>query len=176
MNKQSQEMSTGCGCLLSLMLFGLLGLFVLPSFLTQHHPIKELEVKQYVGAMNRAQQAYFLDNTTFTNNIEQLGLGIKTETENYKYSIRTADKSVFNYGIARPDRYTYRTESFGLFSWKVKQPIKSYVGAVFFIPEVHELYLSILCESAVPTTSRPADPILQNGVPTCARGTTDLSR
>lgn len=176
MSRKSQDIGTGCGCLLSLMLFGLLGLFVLPSFLSQHHSIGQGEGKQYVGSMNRGQYAYFLENKAFTDNVDKLGLGIKTETKNYKYSIHTADKSVFNYGIARPGRYIYRTESFGLFSWKVKQPIKSYVGAVFLNPELHEPYLAILCESAVPTTSRPAEPTYQNGVLACGEGTVEFSR
>jgi monomeric isocitrate dehydrogenase len=36
--------------------------------------------------MNRAQQANFLEKNAFTSDVNALGLGILTQTSNYKYS------------------------------------------------------------------------------------------
>ena len=48
---------------------------------------KEAEAKEYLGSMNRAQQAYDLEYLNFADSIEKLGVGIKTDTENYSYRI-----------------------------------------------------------------------------------------
>ena len=48
---------------------------------------KQSEGKQYVDSMNRAQQAKFAENGTFSTSVDTLGLGIKTEITNYKYSV-----------------------------------------------------------------------------------------
>jgi hypothetical protein len=37
--------------------------------------------------MNRAPQAYYLENTAFTTSIDELGVGIQQQTENYQYII-----------------------------------------------------------------------------------------
>lgn len=47
----------------------------------------ELEGMQILRAMNRAQQAFFLENDRFTDKIEELQIGINSETENYRYEI-----------------------------------------------------------------------------------------
>ena len=121
MSSKSQQQSNRCGCLLDLIIFGLLpfGLLAaisLPSFFNVIKKPKHSEAKTYVGSMNRAQQAYFLDNKTFSNDMAKLGLGIKTETENYSYSTRATNKAVFNYGISK------------------NKMIQSYVGGVFLVP------------------------------------------
>ena len=57
----------GCGCLALLGLIGLGGLISL--FLSNAaHQAKQSETKQYVGAMNRAQQAYVLEKNAFIEN------------------------------------------------------------------------------------------------------------
>lgn len=127
---------------------------------------KQAEARQNIGAMNRAQQAYYLEKTTFSNSIAKLDMGINTPTENYNYSTRATESAVFNYGISRKDN------------------LKSYVGAAFDGPlnglntdsTGWDATIAILCEANSPGTTRPADPIVQNGELTCAPGTTQLSR
>ncbi|HBB36271.1 MAG TPA: general secretion pathway protein GspH [Cyanobacteria bacterium UBA8803] len=121
--------------------------------------------RSYVGAMNRAQQAYFLENNIFTADIEKLGLGIKTETENYRYSSRVTQNAAFHYGVSR------------------NQQLQSYVGGVFLVPTTQfdgtadEIStVAILCVGNSPSTRQPAEPTYQNGVLACGEGTTDLSR
>jgi len=107
---------------------------------------KQSEAKQYVAAMNRSQQAFDLKKSKFATTIEELGIGIKTETENYRYQIipQADGKSAINTGTAKtPD-------------------LKSYTGLVFRIKdkdtktgESHTV--AIICEAQQPSTP----PILQ---------------
>ncbi|HBE16063.1 MAG TPA: general secretion pathway protein GspH [Cyanobacteria bacterium UBA11149] len=183
MSNKSQQQSNGCGCLLGLITFGLIIATILPSFLSSAGKAKQSEAKQYVGSMNRAQQAYFLDNNTFTNDIPKLGLGIKTETNYYRYSTSAAKETVFNYGIARSD--VYKTEYILFIPIKRKQQLKSYIGGVFQVPATqveanarkNEMTtVAILCETNSPSTSKPPQPTYKNGVLACGEGTRDLSK
>jgi len=61
--------------------------------------VRDPEPQQYVGSMNRAQQAKFAENGRFANSVNELGLGIKTQTDYFKYSVSATKTTVFNYGI-----------------------------------------------------------------------------
>jgi prepilin-type N-terminal cleavage/methylation domain-containing protein len=96
--------------LVVIIIIGILAAIALPSFLNQANKAKQSEAKTYVGSMNRAQQAYYLENSTFAlqQNFSELGLGIKTETTNYSYSISTApvaiggaNAAIRNYGVPK---------------------------------------------------------------------------
>lgn len=91
------------------------------------------EAKNNIGALNRAQQAYFLEYQKFSEDLQKLDVGIKSQTKNYSYSIRATKKAVFNYAVARPDVHKLRTKYFGPFWWDSKEPLKlkSYVGGRF---------------------------------------------
>ena len=157
----------GCGCLVLLMFLGpIMAAFVLPSFLNSAHKAKQSEAKVYVSSMNKAQQADFLDRGSFSNSVEALGIGIKTETTNYKYSIRATNQAVFNYGVS-------------------KQELKSFIGGVFVVPakEVDAkaakdkmTTASILCQADSAGTSKPAEPTYENGKIACGKGTTEVTK
>ncbi|WP_377477561.1 MAG: type IV pilin-like G/H family protein [Microcoleus anatoxicus] len=113
----------------------------------------ESQAKQYVQTMNKAQQDYYAQNSGFTSSIANLGLGIKPESPNYKYSISTGNKAVFNYGVSQ-------------------QPnLKNFVGGVFLIGTTTQ---TILCQSAAASTTKPANPINTNGKLACAAGTAKI--
>ncbi len=115
---------------------------------------KEAEGKQYVSSMNKAQQAYYSENTGFTSSIANLGLGMKSETPNYKYSISTGNKAVFNYGVSRDAN------------------LKSFVGGVFLIGTTTR---TILCQTNAASTTKPANPLLnKNGTVACGVNTTPV--
>ncbi|MEL6458602.1 MAG: type IV pilin-like G/H family protein [Cyanobacteria bacterium J06641_2] len=60
------------------------------------------EAKTVVGAMNRAQQAYYLENAKFSTEFNKLGLGMSKKTEHYTYRIvPQSSKSVMNIGRAK---------------------------------------------------------------------------
>jgi hypothetical protein len=154
----------GCGCLLFIICIGVAPAFVLPIFLNSTNTSKQSEAKQFVGSMNRAQQAYYAEKSVFSTSVDALGIGIKTETTNYKYSLRATKQTAFNYGVS-------------------KQPqLKSYVGGVFRVPakEVvpnaapNEIIttISILCQADDTGTIKPAEPTYENGKIACGKGTT----
>jgi type IV pilus assembly protein PilA len=122
--------------------------------LSQAIKAKEAEGKQYVSSMNKAQQAYYAENTGFTSSVANLGLGIKTETVNYKYSISTADKAVFNYGVSR------------------NANLKSFVGGVFLIGTTTK---TILCQTNAASKTKPTNPSNKNGVLVCGANTAKIS-
>lgn len=168
--QMKRHLSRG-GKLILLSLLSIGGLVFLPSFLSSNlscaGSAKQAEAKTNIGALNRAQQAYYLDYKTFTASLTDLGVGIKTESENYNYSVMTTNKAAFNYAIAR------------------KGNIKSYVGAVFSVPATNldakadkkeMTTVAIACEALHPGTTQPAKPTLQKGVPTCGSDTRDLSK
>ena len=86
--------------------------------------------------MNRAQQAYFVEKSSFTISIDELGIGINQQTNNYEY-VSNVDPSgtiVTNNGRS------------------LTGTLKSYVGVTYLnlvtIAGTQEtLTITILCES-----------------------------
>ncbi|MEG4330041.1 type IV pilin-like G/H family protein [Microcoleus sp. herbarium5] len=163
-SKSASILPNGCGCLLLLMGIGVIGAIALPSFLVSGGCMpKTAEAIQYVGSMNRAQEALFIEKSAFATSFDALGLGIKTETTNFQYSIRVTKKAAFNYGVAKDNN------------------LKSYVGGVFLVsPKNFEpnaakekiTTTSILCEADFSGTIKPAEPTYENGKIACGKGTT----
>ena len=75
--------------LVVIIIIGILSAIALPSFLNQANKAKQSEAKTYLGSMNRAQQAYYMENNVFADNgnFGKLGLGIPQTTPNYVYTI-----------------------------------------------------------------------------------------
>ncbi|AFZ08265.1 general secretion pathway protein H [Oscillatoria nigro-viridis PCC 7112] len=166
-SKSASILPNGCGCLLLLMGMGVIGAIALPSFLNTSHSCRIPEAKLYVSSMNRAQQALFIEKNAFATSVDALGIGIKTETTNFKYSIRATKKAVFNYGLSK------------------KKDLKSYVGGVFLVPaknfEPHAAKeeittTSIFCQADSPGTIEPVEPTYENGKIACGKGTTPVTR
>jgi len=158
------------GCLVLLMCIGVTTAIALPSYLNMVSRAKQSQAKQYLSSMNRAQQAHFAEKGALANSIDALGLGIKTETAFYKYSIRATKTAVFHYAVA-------------------KQPEpKNYVSSVFLVPAYPDAdtqnvtTTSILCESEdrrlikLTLADKPAEPTYQNGEVICGTGTTKITR
>jgi len=73
--------------LVVIIIIGILSAIALPSFLNQANKARQSEAKTYVGSMNRAQQAFYMENNEFATDLLDLGLGIAAETETYEYDI-----------------------------------------------------------------------------------------
>lgn len=115
--KKNDEGFTLIELLVVIIIIGILSAIALPSFLNQANKAKQSEAKTYVGSMNRAQQATYMQDGSFAEGKEfgELGLGVNTQTENYIYSIAGGVSSTVT-NQARP----YRT----------KAPLKAYLGGV----------------------------------------------
>ena len=163
----SNSADNGCGCLLLLMGIVVIGAIALPSFLVSRGggciPPKTGEARQYVSLVNRAQEALFIEKSAFATSVDALGLGLKTETTNFKYSIRATKKAAFNYAVAK------------------EKSLQSYVGGVFLVPAKNFeskaakekiTTTSILCEADFPGTIKPGEPTYENGKIACGKGTT----
>ena len=179
-----------CGCLLlvygatSLLPWGLFFTFgikdkqvevFVPPLVTMAIKALQSEAKQYLSSMNKGQQAYFAETSAFSNSIPALGLGLKTETNNYKYSLRVTQTASFHYAVAK------------------NKTLKNYVGGVFLVPaknldpnarRAEITTLTILCETEkrpffkvkrTDEPDEPAEPIYQNGEIICGKGTTKLT-
>jgi len=119
------------------------------------------EAKQYVSSVNKGQQAKYAEDGAFSNSVNALDLGLKTQTTNYNYSTIATKNAAFSYSVARSNNLT------------------SYVGAVFLVPvsqaaNKEKTTVSILCAANSPGKTQPPDPILQNGNPVCAAGSSDV--
>ena len=79
-----------------IIIIGILSAIALPAFLNQANKAKQSEAKQYIASLNKGQQAYYAENGKFTTSIPDLGLGLKTQTTNYEYSVtdNTANSAV----------------------------------------------------------------------------------
>ncbi|AHJ28191.1 type IV pilin-like G/H family protein [Nodularia spumigena CS-584] len=88
LNKKKDESGfTLIELLVVIIIIGILSAIALPSFLNQAAKAKQSEAKSYVGAVNRAQQAYRIEYPTFASDLVTLEIGTPSETVNYKYAI-----------------------------------------------------------------------------------------
>jgi hypothetical protein len=106
---------------------------------------RESEGQQYISSMNRAQQAVYIETEKFAIAIDELGIGLKPETENYSYQIVPQSGSIPS----------------AMMTAKAKSPeLKSYTGAVFAIKVNGEVTtVSVVCGTDQPSTTPPAMPI-----------------
>jgi len=106
----------------------------------------EDEGKQNIGVINRAQQAYYLENHRFAKTLAELDLGIKSDTENYHYQIvHQGTNSVISTATAK------------------KPELKSYTGIAYLVKSEGEDVTAVgICETDQPSTKPPLTPKLTN--------------
>lgn len=108
----------------------------------------EEESKGSIRSINRAQQAYYLENEKFTRKLAELDLSIQPEDENYRYQIVPQGN---------------QTRS-AIITAAAKQPqLRSYTGVVYTIKikiygETSTNTMSAICETDEPSPTPPAKP------------------
>ncbi len=106
---------------------------------------RQSEAKQYLLSMIQGQKAFYAANTMFASRLEDLGVGLKSETDNYSYSIiwinnesdQINDRFVQMVALRKKDGLRNYTAIVGF-----TLPSSSYDGSVL---------IWILCESDQPT-------------------------
>ena len=138
--------------LVVIIIIGILSAIALPSFLNQANRARQSEAQTYVGSMNRAQQAFYLENVAFTDEINRLGLGIAEETGNYAYDITTGaaglTRSAFNLAIPIDSE----SADSGADAFDDESPLLAFVGATGLATtdgedEGEQTTVAILCRS-----------------------------
>ncbi len=120
--------------LVVIIIIGILSAIALPSFLNQAAKARASEARTNTGAVNRAQQAHYLENQVFLASAAGipvgLGLGVN-DTDNYAYSsvLDTTNVGVYNYATPKTG----------------KNDLKAYVGAV--LRTANTTTISNLCET-----------------------------
>ena len=169
--KKNNEGFTLIELLVVIIIIGILAAIALPSFLNQANKAKQSEAKTYVGSMNRTQQAYYLENDTFAGNdqFKNLGLGVATQTQNYKYVISPAATGSGISNVTNQAQQALANSS-----------LKAYIGGVAIgtVAGTGEATtLAVLCEgekAAVnegPTGIEVITPAGGGAAPTCPSGT-----
>ena len=132
--------------LVVIIIIGILSAIALPSFLNQANKAKQSEAKQYVGTLNRVQQAYYLEKTQFAPDMIPLANPVPLSTANYGYTfsaVTPTSTNVVNYGTSKATA------------------LKSYNGMVAIsgvLASSDATTTAVLCEANTPGASQLADP------------------
>jgi type IV pilus assembly protein PilA len=175
--KKENEGFTLIELLVVIIIIGILSAIALPSFLNQANKAKQSEAKTYTGSMNRGQQAFYLEQNKFAAQADfgSLGLGIATQTSNYKYAISGG-------GTAVPSQVTNQASTV-----IDKAPLKTYMGNVGVTKQAatsEATTIALLCEASVARVNNGAVVLAYNAgnfvavtnAPTCPAGFASLSK
>ncbi|MEH2420605.1 MAG: type IV pilin-like G/H family protein [Nostoc sp.] len=166
--KNENEGFTLIELLVVIIIIGILSAIALPSFLNQANKAKQSEAKTYIGSMNRAQQAFYLEKNSFASQADfgTLGLGIATQTTNYVYKI--AGGGGTNTVVTNQAATVLATA-----------PLKSYVGGVGVVVQSgtsEATTIAILCEANAARVNSGADVTPVTDVTSCPTSFSSLSK
>jgi len=89
--------------LVTIVIIAILAGVALPSLLNQANKARQSAAKSQIGSVNRAQQVYRLEERTFANDIDILGIGIPMTTDKYTYSFGTVNTTVAEFRATPTD-------------------------------------------------------------------------
>jgi prepilin-type N-terminal cleavage/methylation domain-containing protein len=167
LNKKGSEKGfTLIELLVVIIIIGILAAIALPSFLNQANKARQSEARTYVGSINRAQQAYYLEKQQFAPNLANAAVGIPGSTENYAYAINrfaigkgNTSQRAFAYALPIGTSTTYTAGAFDADTSDNIQAaapgaaVKAYIGATNILTPTGTLEpvnLAALCEANQP--------------------------
>ena len=95
--KKSNAGFTLIELLVVIIIVGILSAIALPTFLDQAGKARESEAKTNLGALNRGQQAYRLENGEFASSISDLDVGIQDDIYSYSLGNKNSGSDVTHF-------------------------------------------------------------------------------
>ena len=162
--KKADEGFTLIELLVVIIIIGILAAIALPSFLNQANRARQTEAVTNVGAINRGQQAYVLDEAFFSDRISGLGVGIRVASDNYIFGDGTGEAGRGQLlGLAEDavqDFSSGETANYAQGAVVVANPtaarveqLRAYVGATYLLSETvtgEVTSTTLLCEGDGP--------------------------
>lgn len=166
--KREEEGFTLIELLVVVIIIGVLAAIALPSLLGQVNKAKQAEPKNNIGTINRAQQAFYLEYQKFAASMSELQVGVKSQTENYLYTVALDATNPVGVGYA----FAYKTA------------LKSYYGSVGTVAgdttTKESLTVAIACETLAPfsvdTEAAMKTKVATPNASTCITDFTSLAR
>ncbi|WOD40662.1 type IV pilin protein [Nodosilinea sp. E11] len=137
--------------LVVIVILGALSLIALPSFLNQVARAKQAGALKYIGMVNRAQQAFFVEHARFATSTNELGLAANPVPADYTYIVTSTTT-----GLASTSTRAIPTNP----------ALRGYAGVVFTtLNSTGEAQLAaMICQGTADTAPTPTPETVGNEV------------